>query len=148
MFKGIRLEEIEKLSREFVMEKIVPALKPQALANLQNYRAQGYKIILASASFEIYVKPMAEYLNCDYYFGTLIETKEGKLHNRILGANCKGRAKIERIVEVIDPQTIDREASVSYSDSLSDLPFLDLTATFYLTALKSWKIKKVFHEGK
>ncbi len=143
LLKGYNTEEISNLSKEFVNNILLKYIKPQAVESINNYKKKGYKIIFATASFEIYMKYLAEYFNADYIFGTKIAFNNTKMTLEIEGKNCRDNEKIERILSIIPENQIDKSNSVSFSDNLSDLPFLKLTATFHLLSMKKWKFLKI-----
>jgi|GEM_PF-1218814 len=145
LVKGITKEELEKLSKLFIEKKIIPKIKPDAVKNIEEYRKKNYLIIIASASYNFYIKYLAEYLKSDYCFATKIIIKDNKVTTRLNGKNCKGKEKINRILELLPKTLIDRIDSVGYSDELSDLPFLDLVETFFKVKYNSWKIIKSYN---
>ena len=143
MFNKISEKKMNDFSNEFINKIIVPKIKPQAIESINNYKQKGYLIIFASASFEIYIKYLAEYLKADYSFGTKIVINDEKLTIKIDGKNCRGKEKINRILESIPIKKIQKKGSVGYSDSMSDLPFLELAEKFYKIKRKKWTISKI-----
>ncbi|MBN2544751.1 MAG: HAD-IB family hydrolase [Spirochaetes bacterium] len=139
--KDFTKDYLDKLSYDFIHSSIVPNIKPQAIQNINDHKAKGYKIFFASASFEFYINHLADYLRSDYCVGTrIIFDKDNKLSAKIDGKNCYGKEKIKRILEVINEKDILKEESVSYSDGNSDKAFLSLAKTFYKIKRKKWKI--------
>lgn len=147
LFKGMTENELEKFSRDFTYKYIIPKIKEKAILNINDYKKKNYIIIIASASFEVYVKYIAEYLKADYHFGTKITIEDNKVVTKIDGYNCKGKEKIKRILKKISMDMINKKESAAYSDSRSDLPFLDLADKFYLVSRKKWKILKTFYNN-
>lgn len=139
---GLSEEEMAKLSKKLIAECIIPDLKPGVEAEIKQYKAAGYTIIFATASFEIYFRYLAEYFSADYFFGTKAELIGGKW--KITRQNCKGQEKIRRILEEIPEQEIDKSNSVGFSDSMSDYPFTSLVSKFCLVDKKHWKTVKSF----
>ena len=143
LIRDIQSGELEKLSSEFVEKELIKKIKPGALNSINKQRKNGFAIIFASASYEFYIKYLAEYFNADHCFGTRI-TDNGKGKNPMLdGKNCKGKEKIVRILHELDINEIDTAASCGYSDSITDIHFLDLSGTLYLVKRKSWEFFKV-----
>lgn len=135
-------EEIVELSKKLVNECIIPDLKPGVENAIKQYKASGYTIIFATASFEIYFCYLAQYFGVDYFFGTKVQLIGGKW--KIVGQNCKGQEKIRRILEKLPEQEIDKSNSVGFSDSMSDYPYSSLVKKFYLVDKKHWKTVKSF----
>ncbi|HOV12859.1 MAG TPA: HAD-IB family hydrolase [Spirochaetota bacterium] len=137
---GLNINKIENLSKEFFEKKVKSHLKSDIIEYINKLKNDGYTIVFATASFEFYIKYLSEYLNADYYFGTKVLFKDNKIISRIVGKNCKRQEKIYRILSVINSEDIDRKNSIGFSDSLVDLPFLEIVDRFYLVHPKKWQI--------
>ncbi len=141
LIKDMDMDKLDRFSRQFVKSTVLKHIKSGVKEEIEKYRKDGYKIVLATASFEFYIKYIAEYFEADYFFGTKIVTKNGRPLAKIDGKNCKRGEKIVRILAVIPRESIDKESSVGFSDSLVDLPFLEIVDKFYLVEKKRWVIK-------
>ncbi|MDZ7587879.1 MAG: HAD-IB family phosphatase [Parasphingorhabdus sp.] len=96
---------------------------PDALAQIARDRADGFTLVLATASYEFYAGAIARALDFDHVIATRISTDErGRLLARIEGDNCYDRAKLERIVSFLAGQGWSRESVYirAYSDHVSD----------------------------
>ncbi|OHD05771.1 MAG: hypothetical protein A2086_13295 [Spirochaetes bacterium GWD1_27_9] len=134
-------EKLDSLSKEFVEKHILKRIKKESVEEIKTLKEKGYLIILATASFDFYIKYFVEHLpKVDYYFATKIVTKNDKATPKIEGKNCKGKEKIRRILEIIPKEQIKKDNSFGYSDSKTDLPFLELVEKFNLIDKKQWKI--------
>jgi phosphatidylglycerophosphatase C len=136
--KNMTESQLDKLAKSFYLECIVPAIKDDVLQQIRNIRKKGYTIVLATASFEFYMKYLSEKIEADYLFGTLLVKKGKRVQAKIDGKNCKGKEKIKRITAVIPRDTIDTAKSVAFTDSRSDLPFLDLASKLYMVKKREW----------
>lgn len=144
----MKKEKVDSLCKEFFERKIVPFIKEGAIENIESNRKDGYKIVIATASFEIYIKFLSEYLNADHYVGTKIRFLKDNITNKIKGKNCKGKEKISRILKIIPEETIKKENSISFTDSKADMPFLNLSSRLFKLTRKKWKIKKIIYNTK
>lgn len=142
LLKNIDPKRLDEISGNFVEKKIKKRIKPQAVILIDKLRAEGYKIICASASFEFYVKHICALFNVTEYFGTEVEYKNDRYY--VKGKNCKDYQKINRILSQVSIDEIDVKNSVGYSDSKTDLPFLQIVKSFYLVNKRSWKIRKEY----
>ncbi len=139
--KNFTEDDLDKISFDFINSSVVPKIKPHVKENINDYKAKGYKILFASASFEFYIKHIAGYLKPDYCLGTkVLFDKNKKLTSEIDGENCYGKEKIKRILDVIPEKNINIEESVAYSDSNSDREFLAIAKTFNKINKRKWKI--------
>jgi HAD superfamily hydrolase (TIGR01490 family) len=103
-------------------------IRPGALARLAADRAAGYRLVLATASYRLYVEAIARHLGFDDVIatGSVLGIDE-YVHARIDGENCYGEAKLRMIEAWLAAQGIAREnAHVRfYSDHISDAPVMD-----------------------
>jgi HAD superfamily hydrolase (TIGR01490 family) len=102
-------------------------LHDDALEKLNFHLAQGDELVLLSASLDLYVEHIGRQLG----FNTIICTKtcwtDGILETDLLGDNCYGENKLNRLQKWLD----DNQGKVieyAYADHESDLPVLE-TAT-------------------
>ncbi len=90
-------------------------------------RAEGYRIIVATASHRFYAEAIAALVGADAVIATEARRDTaGRILNRLDGDNCYGPAKLDRIVSWLADAGIAREdARIRfYSDHISDAPAL------------------------
>ncbi|SQC08317.1 HAD family hydrolase [Clostridium perfringens] len=120
--------------KKFFYEVIKGITYNDAIGEIKRLKSKGYYILLVSASPECYLKffELEEYI--DGVIGTKLHFKNNKYVNKIDGYNCKGEEKVKRINEYLKERnlSIDKESSLAYSDSLSDLPMFNLVGKAYL----------------
>lgn len=122
-FKGENVDKITGKGRLFC-ESIIPSLlKKQALLKLEEHKTNGDRIILVSASAEVWLTQWTESIGIEL-IGTLLETKEGKLTGKINGRNCYGPEKVNRIKEKLNLSEFDK--IYAYGDSRGDTEMLAL----------------------
>ena len=111
---------------EFYQLVLIPHYYPNVVKELLERKKEGCLIWLVSASPEVYLQFTD--LPVDQIIGTKTKMINGKTTNKIIGKNCKGEAKVERIQALLKEQQleIDYDHSYGYSDSTSDLPMLNL----------------------
>lgn len=123
-------EELE----EFYNDVVKTTIYNDAIKEIKKLRVDGYYILLVSASPECYLKffEVEEYV--DGVIGTKLHFENNKYVNKIDGENCKGEEKVRRINTYLKERnlSIDKENSLAYSDSLSDLPMFNLVKKAYL----------------
>ena len=93
---------------------------------MKKRQEEGCLVFLVTASAEAYMR--FNTLPCDELMGTKTQIKNGHYTSRIIGENCKGKAKVTRINQYMKEHDleIDYDHSYGYSDSDSDLPMLEL----------------------
>jgi len=117
-------EKLADYSREFA-KTLMPAIYPELRDSLEEQRAAGHFLILASASPEFYVAEIGSALGFDLSLGTPV--KPGPLFPKL--ENHKGLAKVARLHEVL-PHCYFENGRLrhchGYTDSRADLPMLTL----------------------
>ncbi len=76
---------------------VSPRLRPGMLARLREHQGEGDRVILPSASPDIYVHAIARLLGIAEVVCTRVEFRDGRCLGRISGSNCKGLTKVERL---------------------------------------------------
>ncbi len=100
----------------------------KAVAQVEEDRNEGRKLVLATASYELYVDAIAKRLGFDDVIGTKLELdNNGRVLPKIIGENCYDEAKLDRIKAFLDQRSFNREKVHirAYSDHVSDTPMLD-----------------------
>lgn len=124
VMKYLTTEDLQLFFETILKNKIYNS----AINEIKKKKAEGYKVLLVSASPECYIKYFESIEEIDYVMGTVFHFSEGKYINKIIGENCKGQEKVNRINIWLEKNniTIDRELSYVYSDSYSDEPMFSL----------------------
>jgi phosphatidylglycerophosphatase C len=106
-------------------------LFPQALAAIAEHRARGDRLLLMSASVDLYVPRIANALGFDEVAcTTLLWQPTQRLDGRLASGNCRGEQKRVRLAALIER---DRPRCVyAYGNSRADLPHLALAQHAYL----------------
>ncbi len=142
--KGRTVEEMDAIARDYFREVQQKFFFADAAPELFRLREQGAKIVVVSASSDLYMRILPEFLPVDAVISTVCEVQRGVYTGKI-GKNCKGEEKVRRIRQWLDEQglSIDRENSAGYGDSPSDAPMLLLTAAPTLVNPKRKLIRNV-----
>ncbi|MGN1020449.1 MAG: HAD family hydrolase [Aristaeellaceae bacterium] len=124
------VEEMDALARDFFQEEYIRRFFQEGLQELWRLREEGYRILVVSASADVYMRVLPEFLPVDAVLATTCEVDAGGRYTGGVGVNCKGEEKPRRIAAWLDAQglTLDVEASCAYGDSPSDAPMLLMTA--------------------
>jgi len=121
---GFSVEEM----REVVGDAMEPILRPLVYAEplqlVQEHRVKGEKVYVVSATLQEIVEHIAGDLGFDGAIGTRAEIVDGKYTGRTLRA-AHGEYKAEAVRELATAEGFDLAACTAYSDSHSDVPFLE-----------------------
>ena len=109
---------------------------PQLLARVAEEKAAGYRHIMATASYRLYVEAIAHRLGFDDVIATDLSTdSSGHIMARIDGHNCYDAAKLDLIKTWMVANGLERERCHirAYSDHVSDAPLLAYADEAYAT---------------
>lgn len=97
-------------------------LRPGSLAALREHQEAGDRVVLATASFDIYVRPLATRLGIDEVLCSRIAWNEADRVAGIDGENCRDHQKLRQVIRLLGEEGA---GVVAYSDSHADLPLLE-----------------------
>ena len=103
-----------------------PACCPRRAGLLDAHAAAGEDRLVVSASPIEIVGRLAEAIGLEGAVGTVSEIADGRYTGRLAGAFCYGPGKVEAVRTLAAQRGYDLAACSAYSDSVSDLPFLEL----------------------
>ena len=123
--KGWEQERVLQVVTEVLDEVISPLIYAEALELMHDHREAGRLICIVSSSPEEIVKPLAEMLRVDEFIATRPAIEDGKYTGE-LEFYAYGPHKAEAISDLARQRDIQLMDSYAYSDSITDLPMLDL----------------------
>ncbi|MDX1468934.1 MAG: HAD-IB family hydrolase [Acidimicrobiia bacterium] len=124
--QGWSRDEVLAVVEETVDEVVRPLVYAEALAIIAQHKGEGRKVVVISASPEEIVIPLCRYLGIEDVIATRSEIDEkGKYTGRI-ELYAYGPGKAEAIRELAEREGIDLSESFAYSDSITDLPMLEM----------------------
>jgi phosphatidylglycerophosphatase C len=126
-FAGQPLDRVEAIADEFARSVYATGLRADTVALLDGHRTRGDTVLLVSASFEVYLRPLAELLGADDVLAARLDVgSDGRLTGRLAGANCRGPEKVRRLHAWFDEHTGGRSNVhlTAYGDSSGDRELL------------------------
>lgn len=111
----------------FADHVVATDVRAGALAQIAKDKAEGYRLVMASASYRLYVEPIARRLGFDDVIATDHMGQDlDYVRARIAGENCYDIAKLRMIEAWMAANGIERSAAHirAYSDHVSDAPML------------------------
>ena len=72
------------------------------------------------------VGPLAKHLGIDHFLYTRLEVEDGRFTGRVIEPVCFEEGKIHWLEQLVSEQQIDLPRSYFYTDSITDLPLLEL----------------------
>jgi HAD superfamily hydrolase (TIGR01490 family) len=124
---GRHRPELRALAREIADERIVPQVYPDLARLIEAHRAEGVLTFVATAAPAELAEIVAQGLGMTGGLGTNAEVDEGERYSgRLAGQVLQGPAKAGAVQAHAAASGIDLASSVAYSDSINDLPLLEL----------------------
>jgi len=112
----------------FMAEVILPNLKPQAQALVQQHRDAGEQLILITATNEFVTRPIAQAFGIDELIAVELERgPDGWYTGEIRGTPSFREGKVQRLQQWLQARGLDWDDCdmTFYSDSTNDLPLLE-----------------------
>lgn len=113
---------------ELVAEALEPVLRPlvyrEPLDLARQHQERGEPVFIVSAALQEIVDELARDLSFDGALGTVAEVRDGVYTGRTLHAR-HAAGKADAVRELAARAGLSLEASTAYSDSHTDLPFLE-----------------------
>ena len=117
--------QLKPLVDSFADGQVKLNVRPGARAAISRDKAEGRRVVLATASYRLYADAIAERLGFDDVIGTgSIIGLDERVHAKIAGENCYGPAKLRMIADWVEKSGLTGiHGHVRfYSDHVSDQP--------------------------
>lgn len=119
-------ETLAQWHNEFMQISVEPMLQDKAFELLERHRDAGDFLLIITATNAFVTHPIAKCLGVDAILATDPEIKDGKYTGAISGTPCFQAGKITRLNDWLATQPFDLKDSYFYSDSINDLPLLEI----------------------
>ncbi len=125
-FKGESERSLARTARAWMESDVVPTIYPEAEKIVGDHLARGDVVAIVSGATKFVVKPLAEHLGIKHLLYTRLEVEKGRFTGRVVEPICFEDGKIYWLNQLVERQNIDLAKSYFYTDSITDLPLLDL----------------------
>lgn len=123
---GNSRHQLEGVVEEALHTAIEPAIYAEALDLVEMHHQAGQDVVVVSASLREMVEPVARLIGADRCAATEMEVDDAGLYTGKIAHSLLHNAKVEAIVQDAAEHHLNLEKSWAYSDSISDLPMLEL----------------------
>ncbi len=110
---------------QFLKEKIVPLILPQARQLIERHRRLGHRLLIITATNRFITAPIAALLDVEELLATEPEMRDGRYTGGVVGTPCYREGKVARLHAWLDDTGENLHGSWFYSDSHNDLPLLE-----------------------
>ena len=125
-YVGMTRSEINEYMLPFVAKVIEPMINTLALKIIHDHGDRGDTILLASATNELIVQPIATRLDIQNVIGTQVKFINDKCTGEYIPPSALGEGKLKLVQQWMQRNNFDDFSGVTfYSDSINDLPLLE-----------------------
>ena len=124
--RGWSRDEVRRLVEETVEAVVSPLVYAEALAVIDEHRRAGRRVVVISSSPVEIVVPLCRYLGLEDVIGTRPEIDVDGRYTGSIDFYAYGPGKADAIAELAAQEGLSLEDSFAYSDSITDLPMLEV----------------------
>lgn len=127
--RGRRATDVDELGRRFADHVLATWMRPDTTARLRWHLGSGHDVVIVSASYETYVRHIAERIGARAALATRVGIDSAGLCTGSLeGANCRGSEKVSRIRAWFANEGFVPELVYAYGDSSGDRHLLEMAS--------------------
>lgn len=121
LFTGESIERLSQKGREHAT-RIEALLRPAAMKRIEWHKAQGHRLVMVSASLDLYLVPIVEKLGFDDLLCTQVSIDGLLFDGQLAGANCRAAEKTRKLTALLG-NLLEIEL-YAYGDSAGDKEML------------------------
>ncbi len=123
-YEGADFADVSVKAAEMFNQLLMARCYPEGIRRVREHRALGHKTILITGALDFVVEPLRPLF--DEVVCSKLRTDEGKLTGELEKHPPTGEARSQVIIDFADAYGFDLQDCVSYADSSSDLPMLEI----------------------
>ena len=136
--KGCNRNTLIEMARNFYSCQIMPQLNKPVVDMVDYYKQNNYEVYIVSSGYSIYIDFFASDHKVDRVIANdFLYDGKGLFTGKIIGEDCSGEEKINRIRDFVSPNVITD--SISVSDSISDMPLLRYAKKSIVVSKKTYR---------
>jgi len=125
-FAGESERSLQREAKILFSERVEPTIYPEGEELVRWHLEQGHVVAIVSGATKFVVKPLAARLGIKHILYTRLEVENGRLTGRVIDPICFEEGKIYWLQQLVEKEEIDLAKSWFYTDSVTDLPLLEL----------------------
>lgn len=120
------LSQLQAWHDDYMLNVIEPMIVSGKASLIEKHRAAGDELVIITATNNFITAPIAKRLAVDTLISTEAEFIDGVFTGKVKGTPCFQEGKIIRLNEWLKSQNKEMQESYFYSDSINDLPLLEI----------------------
>lgn len=129
VFTQYSLAQLNEWHADFMLKTIEPMIKSGKADLLEKHKKAGDDIIIITATNDFVTRPIATRLGVETLIATQAEKINGQFTGQVAGTPCFQSGKVTRLNQWLKSNGKVFKDSYFYSDSINDLPLLELVDT-------------------
>ncbi len=97
LFTNTPQTQLQQLGAQHAQRVFTTQLRPAALARIAWHRSRGDRLILISASLDVYLRDLATQLGFNELLCTQLAMRDGCCVGQFVGVNCRGAEKVRQL---------------------------------------------------
>jgi HAD superfamily hydrolase (TIGR01490 family) len=126
VFAGESEAELARQAEAWLVDQVLQHVYPEAREAVRWHQEQGHLVAIVSGATRFVVGPLAKHLGVDHFLYTRLEVEGGRFTGRVIEPVCFEAGKIHWLEQLVTAHRIDLARSWFYTDSITDLPLLEL----------------------
>ena len=128
---GWPVQQVREIVAETLQQVVEPIIYDEAATLIEDHHAAGRDVVIVSASGAEIVEPIGRMLGADHAIGTRMTIVHGRYTGEI-ELYAYGENKAVAVRELAASQGYDLPSCFAYSDSVTDVPMLELVGHPYV----------------
>ena len=124
MCTGWDVQQVKEIVAETLFDIVDPLIYAEAADLIEDHKAAGREVVIASSSGEEVVAPIGELVGADRVIATRMVVEDGRYTGEV-AFYAYGLAKAEAMRQLAEIAGYDMADCYAYSDSFTDLPMLE-----------------------
>jgi len=124
--KGQSETEMVTFCAHWYDEVVRNFIYPEARAAIRRHLQEGTVVAIVTGATRYVAEPLARDLGIEHVICTQLDVRQGMFSGRVVEPICFGEGKILKLRQFVEDHRIELAWSYFYSDSISDLPLLEI----------------------
>jgi HAD superfamily hydrolase (TIGR01490 family) len=147
--EGWDVEQVRSIVDETLHDIVDPLVYKEATQLITDHKSEGHDVVVVSASGDELVAPIASMVGATHSVGTRMVVADGRYSGEV-DFYCAGENKAIAAKQLAEKHGYDLEDCFAYSDSVTDLPLLEVVghptvvnpdrALRKIAALRGWPV--------
>ena len=145
--KGLPERMLREDAKDYYEDVVKPNLIAESILELRQKQKDGYQCIIVSGGYDVYLHYFAEDYGINQLLCSRLRFEDGVFTGGLLGKDCMGHEKVRMMSKEFGTANLKDIDSISYSDSQSDMAFLNYTRRAVVVARNKtpqWAIQHKF----